>query len=76
MGSGAPGDPSECGACALQPASDGATPAYIAAQSGFDQCLEVLAALGADLKRCDKVGFTPLHQVRTSVELCLRQRAR
>ena len=47
-----------------QPARDGATPAYIAAQSGFNQCLDVLAALGADMKRADNKGVTPLHQVR------------
>ena len=55
-----------------QAARNGATPAYIAAQNGFHQCLEVLAALGADLKCCDKDGLTPLHQVVTSAEVSVR----
>jgi ankyrin repeat protein len=46
----------------VQAANDGATPAYIAAQCGFHQCLNVLAALGADMKRADERGSTPMHQ--------------
>lgn len=45
-----------------QASQDGATPAYIAAQSGFHRCLDVLAALGADMRRPDRRGSTPLHQ--------------
>jgi ankyrin repeat protein len=46
-----------------QAANDGATPAYIAAQSGFHGCVELLAALGADLKQADNRMTTALHQV-------------
>jgi ankyrin repeat protein len=46
----------------VQASDNGATPIYIAAQSGFSQCINLLAALGADMNKQDNKGLTPLHQ--------------
>ena len=48
-----------------QAANDGATPAYIAAQGGYHQCIDVLASLRADLSIGNKDEVTPLHQANT-----------
>ena len=55
-----------------QAANDGATPAYIAAQGGYHQCIDVLASLRADLSIGNKDELTPLHQAPTSHASSLR----
>jgi hypothetical protein len=62
-----------CARC-VQASNDGATPAYIAAQSGFSKCIDVLASLGADLKKGDNKGQTPMHQVEMLQDSCFRLR--